>query len=905
MTHSVGVSDMWRLVLFKVTLPFALAVLTACSSDNANNDDNVVAPLVSRISGNVQFANNVVVDSDLDANSFQASNDTTDLAQLLQNNRVQVQGSVSELGEPGENVADVQDVYRVFLQEGQTVTLDVVDRSQGSVRGAELELSVIDVAFARSVIETVGEFQTIQVEADAEYFITVSAVGGVSKYVLTLGEVTPESLLQSFLPTSTRNTTTNDTLGAPLLVETTETQRFQLSEAIVRWTSASSGWEFETVALKDLYPNTNLDWSQESTTMAAVDHLRQRDDVEYAELNYYRKPLALVPTDPLYGSPLEAPLFRFENGSLDLSQSAGSISIDENSNGGLVVGSSFISQYHYEQINLPEAWELIMLETGKMPGENVIVAVSDTGLFLSHDDLVNKLTNDGFDFISNALNARDGESDGIEGDIDSNPDDPGDGADIGSSSWHGTHVAGTIAAETNNGIGGAGIAWETRIMPLRVLGRNGGTSADIMNSLIYAADLFTDLKPAQPADVINLSLGGVAPSRAEQNIIDAVRAAGTFIVAAAGNDGNSTLSFPASYEGVISVAAINGRKQRARFSQFNDQVDVAAPGGEILGVNGNLNLAACVGVLSSFVAESNNGIRESSNNCLQGTSMSAPHVSGVIALMKSVHPELTPDEFDTLLSQGEITDDLGIPGRDDEFGNGLINAEKAVRAALNLAADQPLQNPLLAVSSETIVLSDVVNQASLDLRNINSDTVNPSVSVDVSSDWIKVDSSQTDNGIGNYQISADTSGFGAGQYTGLIRFTPDRGNQLDVVIQLTVGTVQNNHPQASHFVLFINDAGENTAAVQVQSDGSFTTELEHGEYRVVSGSDINVDFILCQVGETCSASASLVGGQLLTLNSDRTDLDLTVQLLESGTSQPTLFDSSIIQEEHGAFAIRR
>lgn len=442
-------------------------------------------------------------------------------------------------------------------------------------------------------------------------------------------------------------------------------------------------------------------------------------------------------------------------------------------------------------------------------------------------------------------------------------------------------------------------------MPLRVLGVNGGTSADIMNSLIYAADLFTDLKPQQQVDVINLSLGGGAQSQVEQEIIDAVRSAGLFIVAAAGNDGNNLLSFPASYEGVVSVAAVNGQKQRAVFSQFNDQVDVTAPGGEFLSVNGNPNLAVCVGVLSSFVAESSNGIRESSNNCLQGTSMSTPHVSDVIALMKSVYPQLTPQEFDTLLSQGELTDDLGVAGRDDEFGNGLINAEKAVRVAKSLAADEPVQNPLLTASSESIVFTDDVDQVSLEIRNTNSAAQNPAVTVAVSGDWIDVDSSQTDNGIGNYQISANSAGFGTGTYTGLIRFTPDKGNQLEVTIQLTVGAPQSSYPQVAHFVLFVDEEGNTAATAQVQSDGNYSVNLEHSDYQLVAGTDIDFDSVFCQVGETCSASTNLLGGQLLSLNSDRTDLDLAVQLLESGTSQPAVFESSTLQEENGTFAVQR
>ena len=154
-------------------------------------------------------------------------------------------------------------------------------------------------------------------------------------------------------------------------------------------------------------------------------------------------------------------------------------------------------QWNYPLINLPQAWDL---ETGS---PSVIVAVVDTGVRLDHPDLQGQLVA-GYDFISDPSRARDGNG------IDSDPNDPGDLGSGAGSSFHGTHVAGTIAAATNNGIGVAGIAFGAKVMPIRVLGRNGGTFYDVLQGVRYAARLPNDslTLPAKRADIINLSLGG-------------------------------------------------------------------------------------------------------------------------------------------------------------------------------------------------------------------------------------------------------------------------------------------------------------------------------------------------------------------------------------------------------------
>ena len=188
----------------------------------------------------------------------------------------------------------------------------------------------------------------------------------------------------------------------------------------------------------------------------------------------------------------------------------------------------------------------------------------DTDILSNHPDFAGQFV-DGVDMIGDSENAGDGDG------VDSNPEDEGDG-DLGdgSSSFHGTHVAGTVAATTNNSVGVAGVAWDSRIMPVRALGRSGGTSFDIIHSIRYAAGLSnaSGVLPTHPADVINLSLGGAGSSQSEADAVTAARDAGVIVIAAACNSGTQDLEYPASCEGMVSVSATNQTNVLTGYSNF-------------------------------------------------------------------------------------------------------------------------------------------------------------------------------------------------------------------------------------------------------------------------------------------------------------------------------------------------
>ncbi|MFN8444250.1 MAG: S8 family serine peptidase [Caldilineaceae bacterium] len=352
---------------------------------------------------------------------------------------------------------------------------------------------------------------------------------------------------------------------------------------------------------------------------------------------------------------------------------------------------SYTQQWHYFApvpgaygANLPGAWDIT---TGS---PNVVVAVIDTGI-LPHADLAGR-TVQGYDFINDSRVANDGNG------RDNNPADPGDwitsaesasgyfaGCTASNSSWHGTHVAGTIGANSNNGLGVTGINWQSKIEPLRVLGKCGGYTSDIADAIRWAAGLSVAGVPANanPAKVISMSLGGSGACDAtSQSAISAAVAAGTVVVVAAGNSNADASAYsPASCNGVITVASTGPSGSRAYYSNYGATVEIAAPGGDK--TNGTAN-----GVLSTL----NTGTTVPAADTYvfyQGTSMATPHVSGIVSLMFSVNPNLTPAQVTSLIQSNVTPFPSGSTCNTSICGPGIINAAAVVAAAQNAGSQPP------------------------------------------------------------------------------------------------------------------------------------------------------------------------------------------------------------------------
>ena len=573
---------------------------------------------------------------------YQPNNSVT-TAQALVVTPVQVTGAVNRPGSGANGwsrtAGDVVDVYQVVLHAGQRITLHL--ESDGiqddlDLGLADLQGNVLDVSAG------LGRVEALTVRQTGENLVLVGASRGASRYSLRIGPASEEPL-----PASLR-------LSDPFVVDQAITRFWDgplMAADGVRMRAQAAG-ALEGREQEQRQRNVLLALDSPATarvaasvepggfpggfqpadaheqaklvTLYRIKALNRDPDVSRAMPNYLRQ-VAFTPNDPHYPR-----------------------------------------QWHYALIQLPQIWPVTT-------GANVIVAVLDTGVALGHPDLQGQFV-PGYDFISSINNSGDGDG------IDPNPDDPGDQANRdGTSSFHGTHVAGTVAALTNNGLGVAGVAFNAKIMPLRVLGRDGGTDYDIEQAVRFAAGLANDsgTLPTRRADIINLSLGGPGYLSGSEEIYNQAYNAGAILVAASGNQGRNEPNYPAAFNSVLAVGAVDMNRNLAPYSNYGSWVQVVGPGGNVNQDTNGDNWPD--GILSTMAFEQGGGLVYD-YSMKQGTSMATPHIAGVLALMKAVAPNLTPQRVQELLTSGVLTDDLGATGKDNQFGYGLINAQKALAA---------------------------------------------------------------------------------------------------------------------------------------------------------------------------------------------------------------------------------
>ncbi|MCD9031895.1 S8 family peptidase [Luteimonas sp. Y-2-2-4F] len=353
-------------------------------------------------------------------------------------------------------------------------------------------------------------------------------------------------------------------------------------------------------------------------------------------------------------------------------------------------------------IDVPGAWQY-----GR--GAGVVVAVIDTGI-TAHPDLDTSLAAAGYDFISHAINSgrpADGRAAGGW--------DTGDWSDEDrflldnggcvqpwqqrGSSWHGTHVSGTVAQVTGNALGMAGVAPEARVLPIRALGHCGGTTADIVDAIVWASGGSVPGVPdnQHPAEVINMSLGGFGTCPADSAYAQAIASArqrGTTVVVAAGNEGSDAGSFtPGNCPGAINVAATGITGQRAYYSNYGASIALSAPGGGTFANDGSSGDPVRAGYVWSAVNLGDRSPGDPGYGGMSGTSMAAPHVAGVAALaisaaLQAGRPVPTPDQMREILLQTS-RDFPAAPLR--RIGVGILDAHKAAARAAGAAAggDEP------------------------------------------------------------------------------------------------------------------------------------------------------------------------------------------------------------------------
>lgn len=816
------------------------------------------------VSGTISIAPTSAVDSDInDPNHPLRSNDDFPVAQPLRT-PVLLVGTVNERGYGPQgatrNAGDDIDVFKVSLRAGQVVELEF---------SADPDENDLDLYLFNAREDVVGEsigvnrHECVRVTRDGDYYVAVYAYTGASIYNLRIGSpneasgcANSASHLASIIP--------GQLVAAAADTATPERQRETLQAARVQAAGrvepgvpqllqlAGSARERAQAAGHPVAATRSETLQSVLDTVAQAKRLRKTGLYAYVEPNRYMYPLALVGTFPPNDRQYVA------------------------------------QQWHYGMISLPDAMARIA-SLSPMPSTRPVVAVIDSGVMREHPDLAEQLV-DGFSFISVT---REGDRNAADG-----GNDPSTAAHT--PSWHGTHVAGTVGAVTFNGEAGAGVAPMARIMPLRVFRPEspGATSYDIVNAILYAAGLSNSSGrlPSRRADVINMSLGGIAACPSSYaDAINRARAQGVIVVAAAGNESRNDLGrmvavgTPANCPGVISVGAVDARARQTFYSNGGGNLSVAAPGGDqSQSTNGS---GYPDSVFSTIGAFDNAGRRMASFGPLMGTSMASPHVAGVMALMRFVNPSITPAQVDTLLANGQLTDDIGSPGRDNATGIGLINARKAVDAALALrggggGGGAPAPSGTVVASPASLDFGSLQTTADLELR-ITAATTETVTSITASSSAVTVTSRQVDpkTGLGLYAVSVDRSRLSAGtHFLSLTVRTSARQFQVPLSVHKPGGATTDTQANFGPvYVLLIDpDTGETLDAVRVSaSQGTYRWEItgfrEADRVQVLAGTDLDNDDYICQRGEPCGGFPVLSADQaVVDLTRQRTRLDFSI-----------------------------
>ncbi|MDO6442614.1 S8 family serine peptidase [Marinobacter sp. 2_MG-2023] len=813
-------------ILFRCSVLVAVASLYGCGGSSGGSEP---ASANIALSGIIDIETGTRVDAD-DADTLALSASPLGSSQLLPQEFILAgyvsvsDGTYPDQNEfPGNNYpADPVDTFSMTLREGQSVYLQPFSTSQGF---SPLALSLLSGSRVIESVVTNNQVDPIRVslpdtETAGAYTLQVGAIGAAPMlYILTTSAAGSARAIAFEWPD-------HDFVDAEAIVvlkadkdsvSMRSTMPLHLMEP--KQELASGVWLMKA-------PSQMARSSQAQPKEATLEWIRtlnRRPEIASATPNYKMRAMQTPLDEPLYDSP------------------------------------SVGQQWHYELLNAPIAWQI-----APDGGSGVTLAVMDTGLFGApgnwHSDL-NANIIEGWDFVSEEF-----DNDGMPG-PDSNPSDPGNA--VGSSVYHGTHVAGTIAAAVN-GAGGAGIAYKSSLLPVRVLGEGGtGSSADLLAALRWVAGP----SGGEPlAEIVNLSLGGLPFLQPLQDAITYGADRGIVFVAAAGNSASAVASYPAAFDKVFAVSAVDGAGVLASYSNYGSWIDVAAPGGD---ASRDGNADGRSDLVSSSSAALVNGTVQETYIGLQGTSMAAPHVSAVFALMKNLNSALGYEQLNDMLMTGKLTCGSEICLKSTELGWGLLDAGKsALAAAAGTVSDFLTASPsIVSLSTEGELSASV----SLNVYgSAPSDIIIGSVSV--VAPWLRLDSAPVSGDSGtDFAISVTLlpEALEAGiseRTTIVIEYRSDELRRLEIPVIGQWVTDQQARDAGRHFVLLVDPepVGDRyttvaqTIAVAENGQYQFSflpddgevprmlNEVPPGDYILVAGTDLDNDGLICHAGEACA-----------------------------------------------------
>jgi serine protease len=856
------------------------ATLTSCGGGGGGGGSPPPPPPPAgfTLSGTITAASFTAVDSDTNdpLQQQRAVNNTIATAQQA-GNPAFIVGYVNNpnTGPDGPNRAagDTFDVYRVTMTAGQVIELNFGDAST-----ADLDLGVFDLAGnLLAVSDGVSPSECVRIGSSGDFMVAVFAFSGFSNYELSWGPVSlgttcPISTASkygepSFVPgqvlakaragaaQGSGSAKVNAFARSAGLIVSART--WQDGPVLIELPGDSPGRVAAMRALGERVkaastPSLSLEGASEQARLAletavAVKRMRASGEFEYVELN-------------------------------------GIVEAQQVGFGPWPPNDTLLPRMpHLDLIKLPDTFNALNAMAPR-PTYQPIVAVVDTGIVADHSDL-NRMLVPGFDFVSSVADSGDGNG------LDANPDDskPAQPGAV----FHGTHVAGTIAAETFNNAGVVGVAPMARIMPVRVLGSTGrGSFSDILQGMLYAAGLPNNSGgvPTRRADVINLSLGGqgACPSSV-RDVVQQVRAQNVIVVAAAGNDGGQPVGTPANCQGSVAVSSIAYSGVIARYSNLGPEIVVTAPGGD----QSRTAPSGVDEILSTHATfPTGSSVRTPNFQGLQGTSMATPHVAGVMALMRAVNPNITPAQVDALFANGSITDDVGAAGRDNQFGFGLINAFKAITQAGGGAPPPPPTGlPTLELSTARLDFGQTLTQLPITLTRVNNSTDSPAgvtdSAIDPNAITVVPDPGNPANGPFVLNVSVNRALLRAGEDAIQVEVTSAQGRRLrfDVVVAPRASAPVGLPGVGPVYALALNpstfatlrqfNATANARTYPYTLDGLTQAVI------VVAGTDTDNDGFICGASEPCGAFPVL-GVETTILSVSRTGVNF--DLLSGGSS---------------------
>ncbi|NDE01189.1 MAG: choice-of-anchor D domain-containing protein, partial [Gammaproteobacteria bacterium] len=724
---------------------------------------------------------------------------------------------------------DTADIYRVNLRANQIVSLQAAARTPAE-GDLDLFLYTAPGAVMSRSSTTTSRLETVVVPTTGEYFIEVRAFAGSSRYLLEVSDSSGAAALGAAAAAEQGLFVADEAIVVPRVRSAA-----QPSGGIAR--SGAGSLSLSTTDAAGVAETLEVLASRSNGALRV--HLG--DVMSAAQRTRKGVNAAPLPAGASFASGEQEQRLRTVLRIKEIGRDPNVLSAEPNylaETTAIPGGSGYARQrWHYDLLRAPAAWDV---GTGS---SNVTVAIVDSGVS-PHPDVSQNLLS-GYDFVSSDAN---GDGNGRDADAS----DPGVFAsnDRGASARrhsHGTHVAGTAAARFTGASKVSGVAGGSRILPVRVLDAEGaGSSWDIADGIRYAAGLGTPVAPRK-ADVINLSLRGTGSCpQSIQSAINEARAAGASVVAAAGNDGRSALGWPANCDGVIAVGAVDPRKSLATYSNFGSQLDLVAPGGSGQGISGE-------DVYSSDIERIGTGGATYIERAIAGTSMAAPHVTGLIALMKQAKPDLTPTQVDNLLANGSMTDDLGAAGKDAIFGNGLANAYKAVVNANSSSA-----NSSARIYTSTSALNFGDSYASWDVYVTLVGLEEVLVSASSSQGWIQVATPTfVDARTLKYTITVNRNILADGFLDGTIVFSPSAGPQVTVSVSVTKRSQTVSGKLGFQYALLVDAASLNTiyqvSGPVAGAETPFTfSNVSAGRYFLIAGSDLDNDGFICGAAEACA-----------------------------------------------------